>query len=59
MIKFITRHILARRLAEIDQERDRVEEAMVRARKQKKRTSELFEYAKELQKKRAKLERWL
>jgi lipid II:glycine glycyltransferase (peptidoglycan interpeptide bridge formation enzyme) len=59
MIKFITRPILARRLAEIDQERDRVEEAMVRARKQKKRTSELFEYAKELQKKRAKLERWL
>lgn len=59
MIKFITRPLLARRLAEIDQERDRVEEAMVRARKQKKRTSELFEYAKELQKKRAKLERWL
>lgn len=59
MIKFITRPILARRLAEIDQERDRVEEAMVRARKQKKRTSELFEYAKELQRKRAKLERWL
>ena len=59
MIKFITRPILARRLAEIDQERDRVEQAMVRAKKQKKRTSELFEYAKELQKKRAKLERWL
>ena len=59
MIKFITRPILARRLAEIDQERDRVEEAMVRARKQKKRTSELFDYAKELQRKRAKLERWL
>ena len=59
MIKFITRPILARRLAEIDQERDRGEEAMVRARKQKKRTSELFEYAKELQRKRAKLERWL
>lgn len=59
MIKFITRPLLARRLAEIDQERDRVEEAMVRARKQKKRTSELFDYAKELQRKRAKLERWL
>lgn len=59
MIKFITRPIVARRLAEIDEERDRVEDAMARARKQKKRTAELFEYAKELQKKRAKLERWL
>jgi hypothetical protein len=59
MIKFITRPIISRRLAEIDEERDLVEKAIARAKKNKRAVQPLYDHAKELQRKRMKLERWL
>jgi hypothetical protein len=58
MIKFITRPMVARRLAEIDAERDLVEQAIQRAKKNKRAVQPLYDHAAELQKKRMKLERW-
>lgn len=59
MIKFITRPIISRRLAEIDEERNLVEQAIARAKKNKRAVQPLYDHAKELQRKRMKLERWL
>lgn len=59
MIKFLTRPLIARRLAEIDKERDLTEQAIVRAKKNKRAVQPLYDHAAELQRKRMKLERWI
>lgn len=59
MIKFITRPLVANRLARIDEERDLVEKAIARAKKRKQAVQALYERAADLQKKRMKLERWI
>lgn len=59
MIKFITRPLVANRLARIDEERDLVEKAIARAKKRKQAVQAPYERAADLQKKRMKLERWI
>lgn len=59
MIKFITRPLVARRLARIDEERDLVEKAIARAKKRKQAVQPLYERAADLQQERMKLERWI
>ena len=58
MIKFITRPLVAKKLARIDEERDLVEKAIARAKKRKQAVQALYERAADLQKERMKLERW-
>lgn len=48
MWKFVMRPKAKKELARINEERDRTEEAIKRARRNKQRVTDLYDYAKEL-----------
>tara|TARA_R110000803_G_scaffold36675_2_gene78835 strand:+ start:219 stop:401 length:183 start_codon:yes stop_codon:yes gene_type:complete len=48
MWKFVMRPKAKKELARINEERDRTEEAIKRARRKKQRVTDLYDYAKEL-----------
>ena len=59
LIKPIMRPIAKRKLVALNKERDRIEAAIVRARKSKSRVSNLYEFAKSANINCHRWERWL